>query len=265
MFPLFDRHPNHSDECLLWGEKQAFCGHRDMYRLCPKRTSARQNVCFGPMSASSPQGHFDRLRKCPLSERMQTWRLTASCHFCFSSFALRSSISRNKLPMGLLGSLRRIGPHFFSNLRLASASGPVPYIKRSSSSKSFLGSFLIGLSFWSPGTYVGLLSCRVLSFPAKNLAAVAQRRGLNKQPSQKKQAHGSTSAFGAKQTWRVRCKMSANDPKWSGASFRGDGLPHITALRFGLKMLCEGHLSVWIGYMRGASLREIQPSSSQIV
>jgi hypothetical protein len=24
-------------------------------------------------------------------------------------------------------------------------------------------------------------------------------------------------------------------------------------------MLCEGHLSVWIGYMRGASLREINP------
>jgi hypothetical protein len=24
-FPLFNRHSNHSDECLLWGEKQAFC------------------------------------------------------------------------------------------------------------------------------------------------------------------------------------------------------------------------------------------------
>src|SRR5262245_6967836 len=73
----------------------------------------------------------------------QTWRLSASCHFCFSSFALRSSISRNRLPIGLLGSLRRMGPHFLSNSRLASASGPVPYIKRSSSSKSVLGSFLI--------------------------------------------------------------------------------------------------------------------------
>jgi hypothetical protein len=144
-------------------------------------------------------GHFDRLRKCPLSGRKQTWRLTASCHFCFSSFALRSSISRNKLPIGLLGSLRRMGLHFLSNSRLASASGPVPYIKRSSSSKSVLGSFLIGLwSFlWSPGAYVGLLSCRVLSFPAKNLAAMAQGRGLNKH-SQKKEARGSMSAFGGK-------------------------------------------------------------------
>jgi hypothetical protein len=33
--------------------------------------------------------------------------------------------------------------------------------------QSVLGSFLIGLSFWSPGAYVGLLSCGILSFPAK--------------------------------------------------------------------------------------------------
>jgi hypothetical protein len=34
-FPLFNRHSNHSDECLLWGEKQAFCGHRDLVSLMP--------------------------------------------------------------------------------------------------------------------------------------------------------------------------------------------------------------------------------------
>jgi hypothetical protein len=164
------------------------------------------------MSASSLSGHFDRLRKNPLSGRKQTWRRTASCHFCFSSFALRSSISRNKLPIGLLGSLRRMGPHFFSNSRLASASGPVPYIKRSSSSKSVFGSFLMGLSFWSPGAYVGPLSCRVLSFPAKNLAAMAQGRDLNKH-SQKKQARGSIPLSGVKRTSQWTRKMSANDPK----------------------------------------------------